>query len=442
MKIFFVSLGCDKNLSDSEEMLGLLTKAGHSIVADDNEAEAVVINTCCFILDAKQESIEVILEYAQKKAEGKLKGIIVCGCLSEKYRDEIVKEIPEVDVCLGSTAYDEIVKAVDMVVSGKKENIYKPLSYLPLPDGGRVNTTGGHYDFLKIAEGCDKHCTYCIIPSLKGPYRSIPMERLIDTASKMAEEGVRELIVVAQETTIYGTDLYGKKMLHELLSKLCAIKGLEMIRVMYCYPEEIYDELIDVMASEEKICKYLDLPIQHASDAILKKMGRRTTNKDLVALIKKLREKMPQITLRTSLITGFPGETEEDHIKLLEFVKKIGFDRLGVFTYSKEEGSPAAKLRPQVLKKVKLRRQKEIMLLQQEIAFKKAKKKKGLVTSVIIDGYLPEDDVYVGRTQGDAPNVDGLVFIDGKGAKIVSGEIVKVKITGAEGYDLLATLTE
>lgn len=442
MKTFFVSLGCDKNLSDSEEMIGLLTKAGHSIVSDDADCDVVVINTCCFILDAKTESIEVIIEYAEKKKAGLLKGIVVCGCLAEKYREEIQKEIPEVDVVLGATAYDEIANAVDMISKGKQENIFKPLTYLPLPDGGRVNTTGGYYDYLKIAEGCDKHCTYCIIPSLKGPYRSIPMERLLATAEKMASKGVKELLVVAQETTLYGFDLYGEKKLHVLLEKLCGIEGIEKIRVLYCYPEEIYDELIDVMAREEKICKYLDMPIQHASDAVLKRMGRKTTRADLEALIIKLREKMPDITLRTSLITGFPGETEKDHKELLSFVKKSLFDRLGVFTYSKEEGSPAAKMKPQILKKDKIRRQKEIMLLQQSIAFKKAKKKKGLVTKAIIDGYLPEDDVYVGRTDADAPGVDGLVFIEGNNAKLLSGDIVTVKITGAREYDLTAVICE
>lgn len=436
MNVLFISLGCDKNLVDTEYMLGLLKEHGFSMTNEEAQADAIVVNTCCFIHDAKQESIDTILEMAEYKKAGKLQALIVTGCLAERYKDEILAEIPEVDAIIGTTGYEKIVEALENALQQKKEVYCEELSYLPQPEVNRVNTTGGFFSYLKIAEGCDKHCTYCVIPSIRGTYRSVPMERLIKEAQFLAEGGTKELILIAQETTLYGVDLYGKKMLPELLRQLCRIEGIEWIRVLYCYPEEITDELIQTMKEEPKICRYLDLPIQHASDDILKRMGRKTNQKELVKLIRKLRKELSGIALRTSLITGFPGETEEQHAELLEFVKKMRFDRLGVFTYSKEENTPAAKMKGQVTKKVKLARQKELMLTQQEIAFEKAEKMVGKRLMVMIEGRLPEDNVYIARTYMDAPNIDGYLFLKAKNM-YQSGEFVKARITGAKGYDLL-----
>lgn len=436
MKIYFVSLGCDKNLVDTEYMLGLLADAGHTLSDIEEDAEAIIINTCCFIHDAKKESIETILEAAEFKKSGSCRYLIVTGCLAERYREEIQKEIPEVDALLGTASFDEIQKVLLGLSKKKKENVFKELTYLPLPNTKRVNTTCGYTGYLKIADGCEKHCTYCVIPSIRGRYRSVPMERILDEAKTMADAGVRELILVAQETTLYGVDLYGKKMLPELLRRLCAIEGPKWIRILYCYPEEITDELIAVMKEEKKICRYLDLPIQHASDAILKRMGRRTTEKELKELIRKLRRELPGITLRTSLITGFPGETQKDHEKLLSFVEKMKFDRLGVFTYSKEENTPAAAMKDQVLQKVKKARQRELMAAQQKIAFAAAEKKVGKTVVAMIEGRMPEDSVYLARTAMDAPGIDGLLFV--KSPKLYeSGDFVKVKIVKAKGYDLI-----
>lgn len=436
MNVLFISLGCDKNLVDTEYMLGLLKEHGFSMTNEEADADAIVVNTCCFIHDAKQESIDTILEMAEYKKEGKLQALIVTGCLAERYKDEILAEIPEVDAIIGTTGYEKVVEALENALQQKKAVYCEELSYLPQPEVNRVNTTGGFFSYLKIAEGCNKHCTYCVIPSIRGTYRSVPMERLIKEAEFLAEGGTKELILIAQETTLYGVDLYGKKMLPELLRKLCRIEGIEWIRVLYCYPEEITDELIQIMKEEPKICRYLDLPIQHASDDILKRMGRKTNQKELVKLIRKLRKELPGIALRTSLITGFPGETEEQHAELLEFVKKMRFERLGVFTYSKEENTAAAKMKGQVTKKVKLARQKELMLAQQEIAFAKAEKMVGKRLTVMIEGRLPEDNVYIARTYMDAPNIDGYLFLKAKNM-YQSGEFVKARITGAKGYDLL-----
>ena len=346
MKILFISLGCDKNLSDSEEMLGLLTANGHEIVDSEEEADVIVINTCCFIHDAKEESVNTILEMAEYKKSGTCKALIVTGCMAQRYKEEITQEIPEVDAVLGTTSYGDIVKALNEVQAGNVFQEFRDINELPEDCGRRVIATGGHFGYLKIAEGCDKHCTYCIIPSLRGKFRSVPEERLLKQAEYMASQGVKELILVAQETTVYGTDLYGKKTLHLLLKKLCQIRGIRWIRVLYCYPEEIYDELIQVMKEEPKICHYLDLPIQHASDGILKRMGRRTTKQELVDIIGKLRKEIPDIALRTTLITGFPGETQEQHEELMAFVDEMEFERLGVFTYSPEEDTPAATMPP------------------------------------------------------------------------------------------------
>ena len=436
MKILFISLGCDKNLADSEEMLGLLTGSGHEIVDSEEEAEAIVINTCCFIHDAKEESVNTILEMAEYKKTGKCKALIVTGCMAQRYKEEITQEIPEVDAVLGTTSYGDIVKALNEAQAGHVFQEFRDINELPEDSGRRVLTTGGHFGYLKIAEGCDKHCTYCIIPSLRGKFRSVPEERLLAQAEYMASQGVKELILVAQETTVYGTDLYGKKTLHILLKKLCQIKGIRWIRVLYCYPEEIYDELIQVMKEEKKICNYLDLPIQHASDRILKRMGRRTSKAQLVGIITKLRREIPDIVLRTSLITGFPGETEEDHQELMEFVDEMEFERVGVFTYSAEEDTPAAGYPDQVPQEVKEDRRDEIMELQQEIAFEKSEAMKGRTLEVMIEGKVADENAYVGRTYMDSPNVDGLIFVN-TGLSLMSGDFLKVRVTGASEYDLI-----
>jgi len=441
MKLLFVSLGCDKNLVDSEEMLGLLTGNGFEIVDDETEAEAIVVNTCCFINDAKEESVNTILEMAEYKKTGSCKVLVVTGCMAQRYKNEIIEEVPEVDAVLGTTSYGDILKAIREAMEGKHFQEFKDIDYLPEKLGKRVLTTGGHFGYLKIAEGCDKHCTYCIIPSLRGKFRSVPEERLLKQAEYMASQGVKELILVAQETTVYGTDLYGKKTLHLLLKKLCQIRGIRWIRVLYCYPEEIYDELIQVMKEEPKICHYLDLPIQHASDKILRRMGRRTSKQQLIDIITKLRCEIPDIVLRTSLITGFPGETEEDHQELMEFVDEMEFDRLGVFTYSPEEGTPAETMEGQVPEEVKEARRDEIMELQQEISLDKGNDRIGQEVLVMIEGKVSGESAYIGRTYGDAPKVDGYIFVQ-TGELLVTGDFAKVTVTGALEYDLIGELTD
>lgn len=440
MKVFFVSLGCDKNLADSEHMLGLLFEKGLVLTDQEEEAEVIIINTCCFIHDAKEESVNTILEMAAWKKEGNLKYLIVAGCLAQRYQQEILQEVPEVDALIGTTAYDEVVEVINRLAAGQSQHMeIKDINYLTAKEIRRRNTTGGYYSYLKIAEGCDKHCTYCIIPKLRGDFRSVPMEQLIAEAKMMAAEGVRELVLVAQETTLYGKDLYGEKSLPKLLHQLGKIKGIEWIRLLYCYPEEIDDALIQAVKEEPKVCHYLDLPIQHASDDILKRMGRKTSREDLISLIAKVRKEIPDIALRTSLITGFPGETEEDHKVLLDFVKQMQFDRLGVFTYSKEEDTPAAKMKGQIKKSVKLQRQRELMETQQQLAFQKAKSRVGEILKVIIEGFLPEEGIYIGRTYLDAPGVDGYLFVHTE-EKLMSGDFVQVKVTKAKNYDLIGEL--
>ena len=441
MKILFISLGCDKNLVDSEEMLGLLNSRGYTFTDDETEADVIIINTCCFINDAKEESVQTILEMAEYKKTGKCKALIVTGCMAQRYKQEILDEVSEVDRVLGTTAYEKIVEAVDEALAGSRGVEEKPLSYLPQTDAKRMVTTGGHYAYLKIAEGCNKCCTYCIIPKLRGRYRSVPMERLIEQAKELAAQGVKELILVAQETTVYGVDLYGKKSLHLLLEQLCRISGLRWIRILYCYPEEIYEELIQTMKREEKICHYLDLPIQHASDAVLRRMGRRTTRADLEQIVTHLREEIPDIVLRTTLIAGFPGETEEQHQEVMEFIDEMEFDRLGVFTYSQEEDTPAASMPDQIAEETKLNWQEELMELQQEIAFDRAEGRTGSVVTAMIEGKVADEDAYVARTYGDAPNVDGLLFVQ-TAEELNSGDFVRVRITGAVEYDLIGELTE
>ena len=441
MKILFISLGCDKNLADSEEMLGLLTAGGHEITDDETQADVIVINTCCFIKDAKEESVETILEMAEYKKTGSCHALIVTGCMAQRYQKEIIEEVPEVDAVLGTTSYGDIVKALEEAVAGNHFEEFRDIDYLPDTGSKRVLTTGGHFGYLKIAEGCDKHCTYCIIPKLRGKFRSVPMERLIAQAEDMAEQGVKELILVAQETTVYGKDLYGKKSLHILLKKLCEIRGIRWIRILYCYPEEIYDELIETIRDEKKICHYLDIPIQHASDRILKRMGRRTSKQELIDIVGKLRKEIPDIVLRTTLITGFPGETEEDHEELKEFVDEMEFDRLGVITYSPEENTPAAEMADQVPEEVKEERRDELMELQQEISYDRGQDRIGQELLVMIEGKVADESAYIGRTYGDAPKVDGYIFVQ-TGELLMTGDFAKVRVTGALEYDLIGVLSD
>ncbi len=439
MKILFVSLGCDKNLVDSEMMLGMLAEKGFTFTDDEAEAEIAVVNTCCFIGDAKEESINTLLQLSELRESGQLKALIAAGCLAQRYREEIQQEIPQVDAIIGTTAIEDIAAAVEEVLAGNAHNHYQDVNARPVTAQKRVVTTGGHFAYLKIAEGCDKHCTYCIIPKVRGSYRSVPMEKLLEEAERLAEGGVKELILVAQETTLYGVDLYGKKSLPKLLSELAKISGIYWIRILYCYPEEITDELIETIAAEPKVCRYLDIPIQHASDSILKRMGRRTSQQELRDMIEKLRDKIPDICLRTTLISGFPGETQEDFEELYRFVNEMEFDRLGVFAYSREEDTPAAVMSGQIEEEVKEARRDELMELQQEIAFEKAEDMVGRVLTVMIEGKVADEDAYVARTYRDAPNVDGYLFVNTT-ANLMTGDFVKVQVTGSNEYDLIGEM--
>ena len=441
MKILFISLGCDKNLVDSEVMLKLLEEKGYQFTDDETEADVIVINTCCFIGDAKEESVNTILEMAEYRKSGSCRALIVTGCLAQRYQKEILDEIEEVDAVLGTASYDAVAEAVEKVLGGQKELRFESIDRLVPDQGGRVLTTGGHYAYLKIAEGCDKRCTYCIIPKLRGHFRSVPEEQLLAEAQRLADQGVKELILVAQETTVYGVDLYGEKRLPQLLTKLARIPGIRWIRVQYCYPEEITEELIQVIKNEPKVCHYLDLPIQHASDRILKRMGRRTTQADLRRIIGRLREEIPDICLRTTLISGFPGETEDDHEELMRFVDDCEFDRLGVFPYSAEEDTPAASMPDQIPEEVKEERRAELMELQQEIAFEKAEEMAGRELTVMIEGKVADENAYVGRTYKDAPGVDGYLFLN-TDETLMSGDFARVRVTGALEYDLIGELIE
>lgn len=438
-KILFISLGCDKNLVDSEVMLGILADRGFEMTDTEDDADIIIINTCCFINDAKEESINTILEMAEYKKTGSCKALIVTGCLAQRYKQEIVDEIPEVDAVIGTSKYDEIFDAVDQALKGSHFLDVDDLDRLPSVPGKRILTTGGHYAHLKIAEGCDKHCTYCIIPKIRGNYRSVPMEQLLAEAASLAEQGVKELILVAQETTLYGMDLYGKKSLHILLQELAKIKGIRWIRILYCYPEEIYPELIETIKNEKKVCHYLDMPIQHASDAILKRMGRRTTKAQLKETVSLLRKEIPDIVLRTTLIAGFPGETQEQHEELMEFVDEMEFERLGVFAYSPEENTPAASMPDQIPEEVKEERKDAILELQQEIAFDKAADMVGRTLYAMIEGKVADEPAYVARTYADSPDIDGYVFVN-TGEMLMSGDFVKLKITGSAEYDLIGEL--
>lgn len=441
MKILFISLGCDKNLVDSEVMLKLLEEKGYQFTDDETEADVIVINTCCFIGDAKEESVNTILEMAEYRKSGSCRALIVTGCLAQRYQKEILDEIEEVDAVLGTASYDAVAETVEKVLGGQKELRFESIDRLVPDQGGRILTTGGHYAYLKIAEGCDKRCTYCIIPKLRGHFRSVPEEQLLAEAQRLADQGVKELILVAQETTVYGVDLYGEKRLPQLLTKLARVPGIRWIRVQYCYPEEITEELIQVIKNEPKVCHYLDLPIQHASDRILKRMGRRTTQADLRRIIGRLREEIPDICLRTTLISGFPGETEDDHEELMRFVDDCEFDRLGVFPYSAEEDTPAASMPDQIPEEVKEERRAELMELQQEIAFEKAEEMAGRELTVMIEGKVADENAYVGRTYKDAPGVDGYLFLN-TDETLMSGDFARVRVTGALEYDLIGELIE
>ncbi len=443
MNVLFVSLGCDKNLVDSENMLGLLRDRGYDFTDDEEEADIIIVNSCCFIGDAKEESINTILEYASLKTDPDKRNriLIVTGCLAQRYADEIREEIPEVDACVGTTAYDAIGEVMDRVLNGEYVKELKSIDRLVPSTGKRIITTGGYYSYLKIAEGCDKCCTYCIIPRLRGHYRSVPMEVLVEEAKRLAGSGVKELILVAQETTLYGIDLYGEKSLPKLLKELCRIDGLSWIRILYCYPEEITDELISVIKEEPRICNYIDMPIQHASDRVLKRMGRRTDREELTSIINRLRTAIPDIALRTTLITGFPGEDEEDHEILMDFVNETEFDRLGVFTYSAEEDTPAALMEGQINEDIKEARRADLMELQQEIAYGKALGMVGRELDVLIEGRLVDEDVYAARTYMDAPSVDGMLFVSSD-RELMSGELVRVRVTGANEYDLIGELCD
>ncbi len=441
MKIMFISLGCDKNLVDTEMMLGMLAEKGYQFTDDEQEAEIVVVNTCCFIGDAKEESINTLIEIGRLKETANVKMLIAAGCLAQRYRKEIREQIPEVDVIIGTMAIDKIVEAVEEYQTKQYTTFVEDIDRTPVSGKKRVVTTGGHYAYMKIAEGCDKRCSYCIIPKVRGSYRSIPMETLLKEAATLVEQGVKELILVAQETTLYGTDLYGKKSLPELLRKLSEIRGLYWIRILYCYPEEITEELIDTIAELPKVCHYLDIPIQHASDKILKRMGRRTNQQQLKDKIAMIRSKIPDMCLRTTLITGFPGESKEDHEQSMAFVDEMEFDRLGVFTYSAEEDTPAAGFPDQIEEEVKKDRQADIMELQQEIAFEKAEGMTGQDVLVMIEGKVADENAYVGRTYKDAPNVDGLVFVNTH-RELMTGDFVPVHITGSYEYDLIGEIKD
>lgn len=441
MKIFFVSLGCDKNLTDSEMMLGMLNKAGYTITDDEKEADVCVVNSCSFISDAKQESIETLIELGNLKKEGSLKALICCGCLAQRYSSEIRRLVPEVDAVVGTMAIDEIINAVEESVKGNRPDYIKPIDGPLVYGKPRMVTTGGHYAYLKIAEGCDKHCTYCAIPKMRGKYRSVPMDVLLAEAKTLVEGGVKELIIVAQESSLYGTDLYGEKMLPKLLWELAKIEELCYIRILYCYPEEITDEIIAAIRDNKKVVKYLDIPTQSGANNVLKLMGRHTTKEELIELTKKLRKEIPDICLRTTLIAGFPGEKHSDFKETMDFVREVEFDRLGVFTYSREEGTAADKMGGHVPEFVKKRRRNAIMKLQQEISFKKAESEVGRELYVMVEGRMPEDNVYVCRTYKDAPNVDGYLFMETR-KDLMTGDLIKVRVTGAKQYDLMGVPTD
>ena len=447
MNILMVSLGCDKNLCDSEAMLGLLAKHNYNITNDEQEADAIIVNTCSFIKDAMEESVNTVLEMAKLKQQN-LKYLIVTGCMAQRFKDEIFDEIPEIDACLGTSSFDKILdvieelKARDGIEDAEEISVYDDIDRLAtITESNKVITSGTFMGYLKIAEGCDKFCTYCVIPHIRGHYRSVPMEQLLKDAEYMASQGIEELVLVAQETTCYGKDLYGEKRLHVLVRELAKIDGIKWIRLMYCYPEEIYDELIDCFKEEPKLLHYIDMPMQHSEDAILKRMGRRTDRASIEAVIGKLREAAPDIAIRTSLIAGFPGETQEEHEALMAFLDEQELDRVGVFTYSREDGTPAATFENQIDEETAEQWRNEIMELQQEISLDKNETFVGKIMQVIIEGYSSDDDVYVGRTYRDAPGVDGLVFVNCD-YELMSGQIVDVRINEVGPYDMIGGIVD
>jgi ribosomal protein S12 methylthiotransferase len=447
MNILMVSLGCDKNLCDSEAMLGLLAKHNYNITNDEQEADAIIVNTCSFIKDAMEESVNTVLEMAKLKQQN-LKYLIVTGCMAQRFKDEIFDEIPEIDACLGTSSFDKILdvieelKARDGIEDAEEISVYDDIDRLAtITESNKVIISGTFMGYLKIAEGCDKFCTYCVIPHIRGHYRSVPMEQLLKEAEYMASQGIEELVLVAQETTCYGKDLYGEKRLHVLVRELAKIDGIKWIRLMYCYPEEIYDELIDCFKEEPKLLHYIDMPMQHSEDAILKRMGRRTDRASIEAVIGKLREAAPDIAIRTSLIAGFPGETQEEHEALMAFLDEQELDRVGVFTYSREDGTPAATFENQIDEETAEQWRNEIMELQQEISLDKNETFVGKIMQVIIEGYSSDDDVYVGRTYRDAPGVDGLVFVNCD-YELMSGQIVDVRINEVGPYDMIGGIVD
>lgn len=433
-KVGIVSLGCAKNQVDAEMLLAKLNKNNFEIVEDAAMCDAAIVNTCAFIEPAKQESIEEILELAKLKAEGKIKCLIVTGCLAERYREDVMKQLPEIDACVGIGANDKIAEIINDALLGNKPELFPAKENLAL-EGERIQSTPRHYAYLKIAEGCDNHCTYCAIPMIRGRYRSRTIENLVKEAEWLAEGGVKELILIAQDTSYYGTDIYGKAELPRLLKELCKIDGLKWIRVLYCYPERITDELIDTIAAEDKIVKYLDLPLQHCNAELLKVMNRKGSYEELSALIKKLRDKIPDITLRSTFITGFPGETEEQFEELCRFVDEIKFQRMGCFPYSQEEDTPAAKLPNQIDEDIKQKRAEIITDQQQLIMENYAEDKIGSEVEVLVEGFDKYAECYFGRTAGDCPEVDGNIFFTSSTFKPAEGSFVKVKITDSLGID-------
>lgn len=438
-KIGIVSLGCAKNQVDAEMMLFSLRQSGFTIVADPAMADAVIVNTCGFIESAKQESIDEIIELGKLKSEGRIKAIIVTGCLAERYKEEISKQLYEVDAVVGIGANGDIASIVERTLNGEKPQEFPDKLNMPLC-GGRIQSTLPHYAYLKIADGCNNCCTYCAIPMIRGKYRSRNMDGIIEEAKELVQKGVRELILIAQDTTKYGEDLYGKLMLPKLLDKLCEIEDLKWIRILYCYPDKITDELLDVMASREKILKYMDLPLQHCSGNILKRMNRSGDRESLTALIKHIREKVPNIILRTTFITGFPGETEEEFEELSEFANEIKFERLGCFAYSREEDTPAAEFDNQIDEEIKIKRADIIMEQQQNVMEAYCKKLEGKVIQVVTEGFDRYAECYFGRSQADSPDVDGKVFFTSPDKKLKTGEFVNVLIDDYLDCDPIGTV--
>jgi len=441
IKVGLVSLGCPKNLVDSEIMLGLLKNAGFTVTKREQEADALIVNTCSFINDAKEESIKTILELARLKEEGSCRAILVAGCLAQRYPEELMAEMPEIDGLLGTGSIPEIAGAVKDALAGKRVFLVGRPGFLHCADLPRLQSTPPYTAFLKIAEGCDNHCSYCVIPGIRGPFRSRPVDDVVNEASNLAAAGVKELVLVAQDTTRYGIDLYGKPMLSGLLKRLAGIDGPVWLRLLYTYPALISDELIELMASEKKVCRYLDLPLQHASNAVLARMNRRGSREETVRLVEKLRSSVPGITLRTSFITGFPGETEADFQELLDFMEEIEFDRVGIFTYSREENTAAAAMPDQVPEDVKAERRGRAMALQQKISLKRNRSKTGTVLPVLVEGRSKKPGVYFGRSEGDAPDIDGKVFIFSD-FELNPGDFVRVLVNRAGEYDLTGELVQ